>query len=186
MGLPAKKPATYEDVLSVPENLVAQVVNGTLYTHPRPTNRHAMSASMLGADLVGPFGKGRGGPGGWLILDEPELHLGGDILVPDLAGWRRERLPELPDAPFIEIAPNWVCEVLSPSTEALDRTEKLAIFAVQGVTHVWFINPATRTLEVLQLDGTTYRVKATHAGDAVVRAEPFDAIELALSDLWSR
>lgn len=119
-------------------------------------------------------------------LDEPELHLGRAILVPDLAGWRRERLPELPDAPFLTVAPDWVCEVLSPSTEQFDRAEKLPLYARQGVAHAWLVNPDVRTLEVLRLDGATFRVISTHREGDKVRAEPFDAYELDLALLWAR
>ncbi|MBI5482392.1 MAG: Uma2 family endonuclease [Deltaproteobacteria bacterium] len=186
MGDPARKQATYEDVLNAPPNRVAELIHGVLHLHPRPAARHAGSSSSLGGLLSGPFRFGRGGPGGWIILDEPELHLGRHVLVPDLAGWRRERMPELPDAPFLEVPPNWACEVLSPSTAALDRGEKMPLYAAQGVTHVWLIDPVSETLEVYRLDGATYRAVATHVKDAVVHAEPFDAIELALADQWAR
>jgi Uma2 family endonuclease len=133
---------------------------------------------------MGPFHRGRGGPGGWRILFEPQLRLGEDILVPDLAGWRRERLPESPRAVSITLAPDWACEVLSPSTEAGDRGEKLPLYAREGVRHVWLVDPDVRTLEVFRLEGTRYSLLATHAHDARVRAEPFEALELELAALW--
>jgi Uma2 family endonuclease len=175
-------------VLAAPEHVVAEVIDGTLYTHARPGVRHARSASKLGARLDGPFDEGIDGPGGWVLLDEPELHLGPepDIVVPDLAGWRRGRMPELPDAAFITTPPDWVCEVLSPRTEDIDRAEKVPVFARESVGHVWLVDPELRTLEVFRLDGATYRVIETHRGDAIVRAEPFDAIELPLAVLWTR
>jgi Uma2 family endonuclease len=182
----AKKLPTYEDVLSAPENVVAEIVNDVLYTHPRPRTIHSQAASTLGEELGPPFKRGRNGPGGWMLLDEPELHLGRAILVPDLAGWRRERLPELPDAPFLTVAPDWVCEVLSPSTEQLDRAEKLPLYARQGVAHAWLVNPEVRTLEVLRLDGATFRLISTHREGDRVRAEPFEAFELDLALLWAR
>jgi len=186
MGASAPKLATYEDVLRAPKNMVAEIIHGTLRLHPRPRSVHARSASVLGGELHGPFNKGRGGPGGWIILDEPELHLGPHVLVPDLAGWRRDRLPELPDAPALTVAPNWVCEVLSASTEAEDRGEKVPLYAAQGVAHVWLIDPESQVLEVFRLDGATYRLAATFIRDAIVRAEPFDAYELHLAELWAR
>lgn len=186
MAQPAKKPATYEDLLAVPAPLVAELLFGVLHTHPRPSTPHASAATVLGAELSGPFRRGRGGPGGWVLLDEPELHLGADVLVPDLAGWRRERMPELPHVPAIELAPDWTCEVLSPSTAALDRSDKMTIFAREKVTHVWLVDPLAKTLEVFRLDGATYRVVRVWRDDAVVRAEPFDAIELELAALWAR
>jgi Uma2 family endonuclease len=188
MGEPARRRATYEDVLAAPPHQVAEVIGGKLYLHARPRSRHARSSSQLGVILGAPFDRGVGGPGGWLILDEPELHLGPDpdILVPDLAGWRRERMPEMPDVAYFEIAPDWVCEVLSPSTEAIDRAEKLPVFARERVAHVWLIDPAVRTLEELRLDGATYRLVSTSRGDSPVRAEPYDAIDLELALLWAR
>ena len=134
--------------------------------------------------MYGPFDRGRGGPGGWRILDEPELHLGADIIVPDIAGWRRARLPILPDEAFFSIAPDWVCEVVSPSTAALDRVKKLAIYAREHVPHVWLVDPIGHTLEALRLDGSRWTIVSTWSGLAVLRAEPFDAIELDLSLLW--
>lgn len=122
-----------------------------------------------------------------MILGEPELHLGEDVVVPDLAGWRRDRMPEVPfDKAFFVLAPDWICEVLSPSTEAIDRDEKLRIYAREGVGHVWFVDPLVKTLEVLRLDGSTYRIVGVFRGDATVRAEPFDALALELALLWAR
>ena len=147
-----------------------------------------MAASELGYELIGPYGRGRGGPGGWIILDEPELHLGPepDIVVPDLAGWRRQTMPELPDEPYITLRPDWVGEVLSPSTQARDRGEKLRLYLREGVVHVWLIDPAVYTLEVFRLDGESYRLVGVHSGPATVQAEPFDAAPLELASLWLR
>lgn len=186
MGSPAKKGASYADLEALPEGVVGQIIHGTLHASPRPTIRHARSSSKLGGILDGPFDTGRGGPGGWIILDEPELHLGTHVLVPDLAGWRRERMPRVPDGAFVEIAPNWVCEILSVSTAAIDRGQKVPIYAGQGVSHVWLIDPVAQTLEVLRLDGSTYRAVQTLSGSDEIRAEPFEAIALPLGELWSR
>jgi Uma2 family endonuclease len=184
MSTPAPKPATYEDLLRLPPNMVGQIVHGVLHAQPRPAARHAVVASTLGGEIGPPYQRGRGGPGGWWILDEPELHLLGHILVPDLAGWRRERMPQVPDVAFFELAPDWVCEVLSPSTARLDRVEKLPIYAEAGVAFVWIVDPAARTLEVYRRDGAHWLLLASHADDARVRAVPFDAIELELDALW--
>jgi Uma2 family endonuclease len=186
MADPAERRATYEDLLAVPEHLVAEIVNGVLITHPRPAAFHTRAASRLGAELDGPFDRGRGGPGGWILLDEPELHLHGDILVPDLAGWRRERMPEVPDANAFELAPDWVCEVLSPSTAALDRAEKMPIYAREHVSHVWLLDPIARTLEAFPLEADRWIVLGTWRDQARVRVEPFDAFELELGALWAR
>lgn len=179
-------PATYADLERLPPHTVGELVDGVLHAHPRPASRHARAASTLGEELGPPFNRGRGGPGGWIILDEPELHLASDVLVPDLAGWRRERMPEMPDVAAFELPPDWACEVLSESTSAFDRGDKLPIFAREKVGHVWFVDPIVKTLEVLRLDGETYRILATHRDDAKVRAEPFGAIELELAALWAR
>jgi Uma2 family endonuclease len=180
-----KSPATYEDLRAVPDHLVAEILNGDLYATPRPALPHARAASVLGASVTGPFDRGVGGPGGWWILDEPELHLRQDVIVPDLAGWRRERLPAIPVTAFLTLAPDWVSEIISASTETIDRVKKLAIYARESVGHVWLINPIARTLEVLQLDQGRWVLLSTHEGSALVRAAPFDAIELDLGALWS-
>jgi Uma2 family endonuclease len=175
---------------AVPEDVVAEILDGELFTMPRPARPHTRAASVLGIEIGGPFDRGRGGPGGWVILDEPEVHLGPkpDKVVPDLAGWRRERMPDAlgaSDAPsHYDIAPDWVC--ISPSTEAIDRAKKMRIFRREGVGHTWLINPLARTLEVYRLETGRWMLLDTYEGDAVVRAEPFDAIELSLSVLWER
>jgi Uma2 family endonuclease len=185
MAAPARKPATYEDLLRAPPDKVAELLHGVLYTNPRPATRHAVAASLLGGELVPPFARGRGGPGGWILLDEPELHLGEDVLVPDLGGWRRERMPLVPDVAYITLSPDWVCEVLSPSTAKMDRAVKLPIYAERQVGHAWLVDPIQRTLEVLRLQGGRWSIVATHQDTAKVRAEPFDAIELDLGVLWA-
>ena len=183
---PARRPATYQDVLDAPPNQVAELIGGTLYTHPRPASPHARATSTLGIELGGPVDRGRGGPGGWVILDEPELHFGDDVVVPDLGGWRRERMPQMPEVAFFELAPDWACEVLSPSRADYDRDVKLPVYARAGVPHVWLVEPALQRLEVLRLGRGGYRVVETCHGDEAVRAEPFDAIELPLGALWAR
>ena len=186
MGDPAKRRATYEDLLAVPKHLVAEILGGNLVTQPRPASRHALASSVLGGELSGPFHRGKGGPGGWILLDEPQLHLHGDILVPDIAGWRRARMPELPDAAAFELAPDWICEVLSPSTAASDRTEKMPIYARERVPHLWLVDPLARTLEAFKLEGTRWFVAGIWRDDATVRVEPFEAIELELAGLWAK
>lgn len=190
MGQPAEKlrRATYADLLAVPAHLIAEIINGELRTQPRPAPAHAEAASALGGELYGPFRKGVGGPGGWRILDEPELHLGPepDVLVPDLAGWRLERMPRRPETAYFEIPPDWVCEVLSPSTEADDRADKMPTYAREGVRYAWLVDPILKTLEVFVLSAERrWMLAGTHRGDARVRAEPFDAIELHLALLWA-
>jgi Uma2 family endonuclease len=186
MGEPAKRRASYEDLLAVPKHLVAEILNGELVTQPRRASRHARASTRLGVKLGGPFDLGEGGPGGWILLDEPELHVQRDVLVPDLAGWRRERMPELPDAAAFELAPDWVCEVLSPSTEASDRAEKLPIYARERVAQVWLVDPVAKTLEAFRLENTRWVLLGTWRDDAKVRVEPFETFELELGSLWTK
>lgn len=190
MVRPARDPRDelYEEYLAVPSHMRAEIIRGTLYVLPRPAPRHANASSILGVELGGPFQVGRGGPGGWWILDEPELQLDmKEPIVPDLAGWRVERMPDLPDTAYFTIVPDWVCEVLSPSTEKIDRDQKLPYYAERGVRHVWLVDPIDKRLEIYTLDEQERRWRAVrmHQGDVRVRAEPFEAIELDLALLWS-
>lgn len=197
MPQPKAKTATYADIEALPENMVGEILFGALHTHPRPAPRHARATSTLGVELGGPFDRGRGGPGGWIILDEPELHLGPHVVVPDLAGWRRERMPKLPDTAYFETAPDWVAEVLSPSTARIDRTDKLAIYATFGVRHAWYVDPDQRTLEVFSLTGGStsaasapeaqsrkWLLAATFKDADAITAPPFEAHTFALDGLW--
>jgi len=184
MAAPTKKRATYQDVLDAPEHLVAEILNGELHVSPRPGARHARATTILTSELVGPFDRGRGGPGGWFILIEPEIHHEDDIVVPDMAGWRRERIPALPDASYFSLAPDWVCEALSPSTEKFDRAEKLPFYASLGVQHLWLVDARYPTLEVMRLHQGKWLLLGVHCDDQRVRVEPFEAIELDLALLW--
>ena len=179
-----RRRATYRDVLDAPAHRVAEVVDGVLHTNPRPAMPHALASSRLGGELTGPFDRGRGGPGGWWIIFEPELHLGDDILVPDLAGWRRERMPVFPDTPYATLAPDWVCEVLSPSTRKLDLHGKRAVYGREQVGHLWLVDPADRTLEAFELREGEWVLIATAQDDAPVRIRPFDAVTFSLGGLW--
>lgn len=181
---PARRPATYEDVLALPEHVVGEIIDDELYVSPRPAPRHAVASSSLGNEIGPPYHGGRGGPGGWWILDEPELHFGRDVLVPDLAGWRRSRMPGMPDTAYFSVAPDWICEVLSPATVRIDRLKKLRVYARERVAHAWLVDPIARTLEVLRLEHERWSIVVVHGGTEIVRAEPFDAIDLDLSRLW--
>ncbi|GAC1575348.1 MAG: hypothetical protein NVS3B20_25000 [Polyangiales bacterium] len=185
MGDLARKRATYEDLCAVPRPLVAEIIDGVLRTHPRPAPPHARAASKLGAKLDRAFDDGESGPGGWWILDEPELHFAsGDIVVPDLAGWRVERMAELPKTAYFELVPDWVCEVISKSTEAEDRAGKMPIYGMAGVAHAWLIDPILKTLEAFRFEGKRWTLLATMRGNSLVRAEPFADVELDLASLW--
>ena len=182
---PFDRPATYEDLVRLPDNLVAEIVDGELHASPKPAPPHVIAGSSIGGLLLNPYSFGRGGPGGWWILDEPELHLGADVLVPDLAGWRKTRMPHRPDTAYFPLAPDWVCEILSPSTAVVDRVKKLAIYAREGVASAWLIDPALQTLEVLRLEGGRWVLLGTHEDGEVVRAEPFIELGLELRLLWA-
>ena len=182
---PIPRPATYQDVLDAPENMVAEIVGGRLHLQPRPASPHARAHSVLLRRLGGPFDFDDGGPGGWWIITEPELHLGGDVLVPDLAGWRRERMPAFPNVAWFELAPDWCCEVLSPSTRRLDLTGKRAAYAREGVGHLWFVDPLARTLEAFALANGVWSVVGAVEGDDPVTLPPFEAVEWSLSSLWT-
>jgi Uma2 family endonuclease len=186
-GKKAERRATYEDVLRAPEHKVAEVIEGEMYLTPRPGKPHAFASSTLGGELQGPFGRGRGGPGGWIILDEPELHLGAEpaILVPDLAGWHADRAPMAGAEPFFTVVPDWACEVVSPRTGRLDRIKKLPFYAASGVRHAWLLDPLQRTLEVYRNEAGRWTLLSTHSDQDKIRAEPFDAVELELGVLWS-
>lgn len=177
--------AIYQDVIDAPANMVAQIINGTLYTHPRPAPKHAIAGSNLGGELMMPFHRGRGGPGGWIILDEPEIHMGTDVLVPDLAGWKRERMPEIPETAYFEVVPDWVCEILSPSTRSYDITDKREIYGQFGVRHAWFIDPEAQTLEAFVNQDGVWQLLTALRHDDPVCVPPFDAVTFKLDDLWS-
>jgi Uma2 family endonuclease len=182
-----KKPATYEDIEALPVGWVGELLDDELVASPRPAMPHARVAWALSGLLATTFDLGQQEPGrGWWLLFEPEIHLGRNVLVPDLAGWRRDRMPVPPfmEAPFSTVAPDWVCEILSPSTVHVDRERKLPLYHREGVGHVWFIDPLTRTLEIRRRRGRDWLLVASHDGDAEVLAEPFDAVPLNLGALW--
>lgn len=176
-----KANATYEDLVAVPDRLIAEILDGDLHVSPHPSTGHCLAQSRL-VGIVGSFGDP---VGGWWILFQPEIHLDDDVLVPDVAGWRRERLPVLGDVPWLTLPPDWVCEVLTPETEQMDRVIKLPIYRRAAVGHVWFANPEIGTLEVYRRAEAGWDLVATHGGEGLVRFEPFEAIEWDLSRLWA-
>jgi Uma2 family endonuclease len=182
----AKTYSLYDQLMSLPETLTGEILNGQLHTQPRPTGPHALTGSSLGDELVGPFQKGRGGPGGWWIIDEPEIHFIRDIevAVPDLAGWKRERMPTVPKDHRFEIIPNWVCEILSPSTASKDREIKMPLYARHGVRYAWIVDPFNREMEAMELKNGTWTLLSSFSEEDLVAVVPFDAITIALSDLW--
>lgn len=181
----APRRATYRDVLDAPEHMVAEIICGVLHTHPRPAPLHAYASSRLGAKLGNVVGHGGGnGGGGWLIIDEPELHLQEDVIVPDLAGWRLRRMPTLPATAYFTLAPDWVCEVLSPSTRVLDQTQKREIYAREGIPHLWFVSPDERSVEVFELRNGHWTLLETVIGATEAALPPFTDAPFNLGDLW--
>jgi Uma2 family endonuclease len=183
MGNPARRLATYADVLAAPPHTIAQVVGGELHVQTRPAGPHGVATSGLGADLVNPFQRGRGGPGGWIIVDEPELHFGADVVVPDLAAWRADRPPEL-EAAFFTVVPDWVCEVLSPSSAKLDRGPKADLYARVGVEYFWLVDPAETLVEAFRRTGDGWLRLGASFADATAHIPPFEAVALELDPLW--
>lgn len=183
---PAYKPTLYQQLEGLPEGLRGEILNGQLHTQPRPSGPHGRVCAHLDRSLGRSYDDGEGGPGGWWLFLEPEVHFVRDVevAVPDLAGWRRERMAEIPQGHRFEIIPDWVCEVLAPSTESKDRDIKMPIYAHYGVSYAWLVDPVARTLEVYHLDGGQWRLSSEASADQVIRAVPFEAIPLALGRLW--
>ena len=181
------KPNLYQQLLALPEHVTGEILAGELYTQPRPTGRHGLVGRGLSGNLVNPFDFGRGGPGGWWIIIEPEVHFIRDVevVVPDLAGWRRERMPSVPKGHRFEVVPDWVCEILSPATAKKDRVVKLPIYAHYGVAHVWLVDPVAQTLEAFELYEGRWLLIATLKDNDQVAVPPFDAVEFSLADLWA-
>jgi len=180
----ANKRAVYEDLFAIPENMTGEIIDGELIVTPRPSRRHVYAGSTLGDEIGPPYRLGRGGPGGWVILDEPEIAFAGNILVSDMAGWKKERFPIEEPHNWISVAPDWVCEILSPHTAQVDRAEKMPIYARHQVLHAWLIDPIVKTLEVFRFEPGRWIVLGVYAGSCKVRAEPFPEVELDLSLLW--
>jgi len=181
-----KRRATYEDLLRVPDTIVAEIVDGELVVSRRPASPHAFAATEIAADLLPAFhgARARSGPGGWWVLPEPELHLGDDVLVPDLAAWRCDRMPAVPNTPAFVMAPDWLCEIISPSSVRHDRIKKMRCYAREGVTSVWLVDPLARTLETFRLETDHWTVVGSHADDEVVHVEPFAGLEIQLGRWW--
>ena len=181
----ARKKATYEDLYDIPENAVGEIIEGELIVTPRPSRKHGFSSFALGGELVPPYQFGRGGgPGGWIIIGEPEVKFGDNYLVPDIAGWKRERFPDSEETNWIAVSPDWIAEILSPGTVRVDRIKKMAVYAKHEVPYLWFIDPVAKTLEVFKLEAGSWLLLSVFGEDALVRAEPFTDIEIELGNLW--
>lgn len=187
MNEAAKKRATYEDLYAIADNLIGEIIDGELIATPRPSRKHSSTTTLLTSRVVPPYYYGEGGgPGGWIILVEPEIEFGKDILVPDLAGWKEERFIWEEEQNPISVIPDWACEVLSPNTARLDRVKKMAKYAEHGVSYFWLIDPLLMTLEAYRLETGRWTVLGSYAEKDQVRVEPFQEIAIDLSDLWPK
>ncbi|MCL5405323.1 MAG: Uma2 family endonuclease [Deltaproteobacteria bacterium] len=182
----AKKSATYEDLYKIPDNMIGEIIDGELIATPRPAPKHARATTVL-SNIIGPsydrFGEG-GGPGGWIFLYEVEIKLGEHILVPDLAGWKQERFPTEIEHNWIPVAPDWICEFLSPATLRTDKIKKMPVYAQFGVAYAWLIDPRDKTLDIYSLESGRWSLLGSFVENDKVRAEPFLEIEINLADLW--
>jgi Uma2 family endonuclease len=181
-----RKFSLYEQLIALPEGLTGEIINGQLRTQPRPAWPHIVAGTRLGTDIEGPYGRGRGGPGGWWIVLEPEVHfvLDAEVTVPDIAGWRKETMPKSPEGHKISVVPDWVCEIFSPSTKSTDRGEKMPLYARHGVRYAWLVDPKTHTLEAYELAAGRWTPLGFFRDDDQVSVAPFDEIVIRLTDLW--
>lgn len=185
MSEAAKRRATYEDLYDIPENMTGEIIDGELIVQPRPSRKHTYAASVLEIEIGSTYQFGRGGgPGGWIIIVEPEIQLGEHTMVPDLAGWKRQRFPVEEDRNPISAVPDWVCEILSPSTFRVDKIKKMPIYAHHGVGHIWLLEPLAKTMDAFRLDSGGWRLLASFSENDKVREEPFQDIEIDLGNLW--
>ncbi len=184
MAHPALKLPDYDDILALPDNIIGEIINGRLQTQPRPAPRHALASSALGSQLFGHFSHNGGDSDDWWILDEPELHINNQIIVPDLAGWRKSSMTTLPDTAWFETVPDWICEILSPGTAKIDRSEKMPIYAQWGVSHLWLIDPLLQLLEIYEWQNQRWCLLQSLKDDDVVSAPPFASHPFALNSLW--
>lgn len=180
------EPDLYAQLCALPSGQTGEIIGGKLHVMPRPAGPHALASSTLTMDIGGLFQRGRNGPGGWWILDEPEIHFIRDVevSVPDIAGWRKERLPKIPRGHRFEVVPDWVCEVLSPRTARIDRVEKMPVYAQYGVAYMWLVDPLQRTLEAFALREGLWTIIGLFKEGDTVRIAPFEELALNLADLW--
>jgi len=184
MSEPAANKASYNDLYNIPDNMVGEIIDGELIGTPRPSARHANIEFVLSGRLAPPYRFGEGGPGGWIFLIEPELMLGEHLLVPDLAGWKKERFPGVPEENWISVNPDWICEILSPRTIRIDKVKKMPIYAQHRVPYLWLVDPTNKTLEVFKLESGKWSVFGAFAENDKMRAEPFEEVEIDLTNLW--
>jgi Uma2 family endonuclease len=184
---PARRPAHYDLILDVADTKVAEIIDGELIVSPRPASPHAYAGLGIVRDLGGAFHRPPGdsrGPGGWWLLFEPELHFGDDVIVPDQAGWRQARMSKVPRVAAFTLAPDWICEIVSPTTGHIDRGRKMRIYGREGVPWLWFVDPLLRTIEIYALRDGEWVVKTVYSGNAPARLAPFEAVELEIARWW--
>ena len=176
----------YAAIEALPQDLTGELIHGQVHTQPRPSGPHALASSRLGMRIGAGYDLGSGGPGGWWIIDEPEIHFDRDseVLVPDLAGWRRERMPALPLDQRFEVVPDWICEILSPATASKDREVKMPIYAQYGVVYAWIIDPTKRVIEVYVQSAQDWTLQAAYTAEQTLRAVPFEAAAFQVAALW--
>ncbi len=174
----------FDQWLELPETVIGEIIDSELHVSPRPSPSQASANSVLGIEIGGPFHLGRGGPGGWWILDEPEVHIDSNITVPDMAGWKRSRMPQLPTELYFSSVPDWICEILSPSTAVFDRVKKMPLYAQQGVKHIWLVDVRVKTLEVYENQNGKWLLLRSYSNNDMIRAVPFELIEFNLASLW--
>jgi Uma2 family endonuclease len=185
-GKPRNKPATLADLDALPPGVVGEIIEGVLYTMTKPRAPHQRTTRTIGGRIGDPFDHGRGGPGGWWILTEPGIEFPDDTkeLSPDVAGWRRERLPRLPRKAPIRVVPDWVCEILSPTTRRHDLLRKLPYYAKVGVSALWLVDIEARVLTAQRLESGHWVTIGSYAEETEVRIEPFDAVPLDIASWW--
>jgi Uma2 family endonuclease len=188
MSLAAKKaPATIDDLLAIPEaERFHEIIGGELVRKAMPSIRHGGAQAGLLGRLGGPYNRRPGGPrpGGWRFATETEIRFDdSEIYRPDVAGWRRERLPELPDEFPLTVRPDWVCEIVSPSNVRNDVVKKMLTYQRSGVPHYWVIDPIAEALIVYRWTDSGYLLVQSAQGEERVRAEPFDAVSLSVHGL---
>jgi Uma2 family endonuclease len=183
---PSMKPPTLADLDALPPGIVGEIIEGVLYTMTKPRMRHQRTATRIGGKLSDPFDAGPGGPGGWWIVNEPGIELPNDTkeISPDVAGWRRERMPEMPGDEPIRVVPDWLCEILSPTTRRHDLLRKQPYYAKVGVPFMWLIDLDARVLTAYRLEGTAWLTVGTYSEETEARIAPFDAVPLNVASWW--
>ncbi len=186
----AARRVTIEEWLAIPEEKRAELIAGVIVYQGMPGPKHGEAQGMTFALVGVPFGRrpaGSSRPGGWWISQEVDMELGEMGCRPDILGWRRDRQPTLPEPDargLVTAVPDWICEVLSRSTASIDQGKKRRAYHRAGVAHYWLLDPGNRTLTVLERVDRDYLVVLAAGVDEVVCAPPFDAVEMAVAEMF--